>query len=48
VIIDDLSALEWMGFEVDEVERFIRGLQYKCRQVCFILRPALPVLLVLP
>ncbi|KAL7415484.1 hypothetical protein BDY24DRAFT_383101 [Mrakia frigida] len=32
VIIDDLSALHWMGVEVDEVSRFVRALQARSRK----------------
>jgi len=33
MIIDDLSALHWMGVEVDEVSRFVRALQARSRKV---------------
>lgn len=33
VIIDDLSALEWMGVDLDDVSKFVRALQARCRSV---------------
>lgn len=43
VILDDLSALEWLGVPAPELTRLVRALTALCRKVC--LHPSLASLL---
>jgi hypothetical protein len=38
VILDDITTLEWIGFELLDVMRFARALRALCVKVCFYLK----------
>jgi hypothetical protein len=36
VIVDDISTLEWIGFSLLDVSRFVRALVAVCRRVSYL------------